>query len=791
MDVMMQRLKNSEGSDQRSFDLLCNMAELTSIFERKGSIAEFLGDVVEMVSQHMHSEVCSIYLYEHGRDRLILRATKGLNASMIDDLELEVGEGITGISFKEIRPIREGKASQSPFFKAVPGSAEENFEAFLAVPIRRGVNKIGVITLQHSKANYFTKQDTRALRAIASQLAAVLENAEVLMELYQDRKQAESRLPEVVPGVGAGRGICIGKSVVLRRKAQSFRKMSGASVNIDGVAVLDLPESDTRSDAQRLTDELTRFAMSLSSTKDQLEDIQRSLGDSIAEVADLIFSAHMLMLRDDKFSGAMQEAIENGSSSEEAIQSVVNRYVELFSSQSNPRIQEKTQDVLDLGHRLIRNLESDSVAIRRDFSGQIIVAADIFPSEIVKFAAEKAEGLVMLGGGQTAHVALLARSLNLPTIFVKETAILDLEDDVPLIIDVDAGKLFIKPAAAVEEQYKQIRRDYMRRSAVVIDIPERCQTKDGTRVSILANVNLVQDVKFAVEQKAEGIGLYRSEFPFLVRNDFPSEEDQTSIYRRVLEPMGKKEVIFRTLDVGGDKLIGYNAEHREANPFLGYRGIRFSLGNHEIFLEQIRAILRAGLGSNVGIMFPMISSLEEYQDARDMVYRAMEDLRRDRIEFNESPRLGAMIELPAAAEIAGELAEESDFLSIGTNDLIMYLLAVDRTNEKVENMYRPYHPAVLRVINRITENVGAKISELSVCGEAGADPALLPFLLGRGIRKISVDPKKISDIKTLVSDQLHLRAEQLSKEMLTLRKLCDLENYMQEHMGFTPGRSGR
>jgi phosphotransferase system enzyme I (PtsP) len=255
--------------------------------------------------------------------------------------------------------------------------------------------------------------------------------------------------------------------------------------------------------------------------------------------------------------------------------------------------------------------------------------------------------------------------------------------------------------------------------------------------------------------------------------------------------MGKKEVIFRTLDVGGDKLIGYNAEHREANPFLGYRGIRFSLGNHEIFLEQIRAILRAGLGSNVGIMFPMISSLEEYQDARDMVYRAMEDLRRDRIEFNESPRLGAMIELPAAAEIAGELAEESDFLSIGTNDLIMYLLAVDRTNEKVENMYRPYHPAVLRVINRITENVGAKISELSVCGEAGADPALLPFLLGRGIRKISVDPKKISDIKTLVSDQLHLRAEQLSKEMLSLRKLCDLENYMQEHMGVTPGRSGR
>jgi phosphotransferase system enzyme I (PtsP) len=427
MDMMLQRLKNPGGkAEQRSFDLLCNMAELTSIFEKKGSIPQFLGDVVEMVSQHMHSHVCSIYLYDQARDRLILRATKGLNASMVDTLELALGEGITGLSFKEIRPIREGKASQSPFFKAVPGSEEEQYEAFLAVPIRRGINRIGVVTLQHRRANYFSKQDTRALRAIASQLAAVLENAEVLMELYQERRESESRLPGVIAGTGAGRGLCIGRSVVLRRKAKSFRKMSGASVSIDDIDILNIAGVDGRDPSQRITDELTRFAISLSSTKEQLEDIQKSLGDSIAEVADLIFSAHMLMLRDEKFSGAMQEEIEGGATADDAIQKVVNHYVELFSSQSNPRIQEKTQDVLDLGHRLIRNLDSSAVSVRRDFSDQIIVAADIFPSEIVKFAAEKAEGLVMLGGGETAHVALLARSLNLPTIFVKELGILDM-----------------------------------------------------------------------------------------------------------------------------------------------------------------------------------------------------------------------------------------------------------------------------------------------------------------------------------------------------------------------------
>lgn len=779
----MSKFLGGELSGQRSFDLLCSMAELTSIFERKGSIAQFLADVVEMVSQHMHSDVCSIYLYDHKRDLLVLRATRGLNHDMVDELALGVGEGITGLSFKEIRPIREGKASQSPFFKAVPGSSEDQYEAFLAVPIRRGINRIGVITLQHQKSNYFTKHDTRALRAIASQLAAVLENAEVLMEIYQDKKEeAKAKLPDVILGVSSGKGVCIGRSFILRRKAQSFRKLQAREVPVADIEKVNLNENPHRSPEQKITDELTRFAISLKATKEQLEEIQSSLGTTIAEVADLIFSAHMLMLRDDKFSGAMQSAIEQGASADQAIQDVVNRYVELFSAQANPRIQEKTQDVLDLGHRLIRNLESNTVHIRRNFSGQIIVAADIFPSEIVKLAAEKAEGLVMLGGGETAHVALLARSLNLPTLFVKELGVLDLGDEVPLVMDVDGGKLFINPGQLLIQEWENSRQAQIQANAAKIIVPDLCHTQDGTQVRVYANVNLVQDVKFAVDQKAEGIGLYRSEFPFLLRNDFPSEEDQTSIYLRVLEPMKEKEVIFRTLDVGGDKLIGYNAEHREANPFLGFRGIRFSLGNREIFLEQIRAILRAGHMHNIGIMFPMISSLEEFHQARDLVFAAMEELTREKIPYCSNPRLGAMIELPAAAEISGELAEEADFLSIGTNDLIMYLLAVDRTNEKVENMYRPYHPAVLRVLDRIIKNVGDKVDELSVCGEAGADPAMLPFLVGRGIRKISVDPKRISALKHSISQFCDDHSRKLSEEILTIRHMADIEAFLSEHI---------
>ena len=490
----------------------------------------------------------------------------------------------------------------------------------------------------------------------------------------------------------------------------------------------------------------------------------------------------MLMLRDASFSDAMQREIEQGRATEEAIRIVVNNYVELFSSHSNPRIQEKTQDVLDLGYRLLKNLEKDGPRVRLNLSGQIIVLADTFPSEVVKFAVEKAEGLVMLGGGETAHIALLAKSLNLPAIFVKETDILDLEDDTPLIIDVDAGRLLIDPAPDVIKEYEALKRKRELEPTVRINIPERCCTDDGKAVTILANVNLVQDVTYALEQKAEGIGLYRSEFPFLLRNDFPSEEEQASIYERIIQPMGNREVIFRTLDVGGDKLIGYNIEHHEANPFLGYRGIRFSLGNEDIFLEQIRAILRAGCGGNIGILFPMIGSLEEFIDARDLVYRSMEELEGYGIPFCEKPRIGAMIELPSAAEIAGALAEECDFLSIGSNDLIMYLLGVDRTNEKVEDMYRPYHPAVLRVLNRISEEVGDKISQLSICGEAGSDPTLIPFFIGRGIYRLSVDPKKISALKDYVGTLNNGRAEKIAEEMLALKKLDDIEGFLQHEV---------
>ncbi|MGI9256652.1 MAG: phosphoenolpyruvate--protein phosphotransferase, partial [Salinispira sp.] len=749
-----------------------SVSELVSILEKKGTIQEFFFDLVAMVSRKMNSPLCAVYLHDSKKNMLVLRA--GTDREYVDQIEIKPGEGIVGKSFESAHPINEGDLTSSPFSSSIPGMLDTPCNSLLSMPIRRGTQLVGVIIIGHEEKNYFTPRDIQILRTIVSQLAGILGDAEFFMEASLRQDSEAQLLPSVINGTGIGQGICIGTGIVFRPHARGVHKMD-SSITAPTIPNTKTGRGTKHDRAHDLTGELTRFAISLKATKEQLEDIQQSLSHTIAEVAEIIFSAHMLMLRDVSFSDAMQAEIESGKTAGEAIVTIVNRYVELFSNQSNPRVQEKVQDVLDLGHRLIKNLSSNYSHIHIDLSGQIIVLADTFPSEMVTFAAEKAEGLVLLGGGETAHIALLAKSLNLPVIFVKDTGILDLKDDSQLIIDVDAGQLLVNPSAEIVAEYEKKKQN--QKTVIRIHIPERCRTEDGRAVKILANINLIQDVEYSLEQKAEGIGLYRSEFPFLVRNGFPSEEEQVSIYERIIEPMGDREVVLRTLDAGGDKLIGHHPDHQEANPFLGYRGIRFSLDNKDIFAEQLRAILRGGAGSrkNIGILFPMIGSLEECIDARNMVYACIEELQKDNIPCCENPKIGAMIELPSAAEIVGELAEECDFLSIGSNDLIMYLLAVDRTNEKVEGLYKPWHPSVLRVFNRICEDVGDKITELSVCGEAGADPALIPFFIGRGIHKLSVDPKKISTIKNYISSLQNKKAEKIADDMLALKRISDVE----------------
>ncbi len=742
---------------KNNIDLVWSIGELSGLFERRTNMGEFLQDVVNRIADHMAADVCSIYLYDEEAGVLILRATRGLNKDSIGNVKLSIGEGITGRALKELRPIREARAKKNPYFKFFPELFEEPFESFLAVPIKRGLHRIGVMVLQHKRPDYFDVHDTRAIQAIASQLAATLENVEILMEIHADRETAAPEQQEVttVSGKGISDGMARGVAVALGDRTAQLEPV--IHLHID-------PETAAR-----------RFETALSQTYKQLEELQREVDDNLSDVARLIFSSHLLMLKDEEFTGQMMAEIRAGMPPEKAVATVVNKYVEIFARSKNSRVAEKSQDVKDLGHRLLRNL-SGGVDDDGDYSHQIIVANELYPSELIKAYAQHAEGAVLMDGGMTAHISILARSLGFPIVLVRDNRVLSLPEETELILDADDGIVYVAPDQAVLSKYTEALA--LRGGTGEADVPLRAHTADGVRVQVMANINIVNDVRAAKAYHAEGIGLYRSEFPFLVRSDFPGEEEQYVIYRRVLNALEPgKQTILRTLDIGGDKAMPQEG-FEETNPFLGFRGIRFSLANEEIFKEQLRAMLRAGVDSQLHIMFPMISSVDEFEAARGVVASCLDDLESEGVLHNTEPLLGAMVELPSAVESVESLARTADFLSIGSNDLVMYLLAVDRSNDRVSDMYKHYHPAVLRAINRVAQAAEEAHCPLSICGDAASDATMLPFFVGIGIRAISVEPRHIPTMKRLVLALKVDQAEALATSLLECESIAAVESVL-------------
>jgi phosphotransferase system enzyme I (PtsP) len=757
-----------------NIDLIVSTAELTSVFDRKSSLSTLLQDIVVMVAEHMNSDVCSIYLYNKKDDELVLSATVGLSESSVGRVRMKLGEGITGLSLKELRAIREARASAHSGYKSFQNINEEQYEAFLAVPIKKGLNRIGVITLQHRKPAYFGSRDTAALKAIASQLAASIENSQLLIGLQTKHESHEEFNNLRIPGSGEVRAAVSGKAYYLNEKREpdfiAYETLV-SDLEIQGCADPD----ETELECIQL--DVTAFDKALELSMAQLEHLQVSVDDSLSDVAGMIFTAHFLMLRDDNFTGQMRKLIENGAKPDEAVRTVTNRYADIFRNSEMPGIREKVQDIKDLEHRLLANLYGDLFETA-DYSSNIVVADNIFPSELVKLWLQKSKALVLCGSGITAHISILARSLSFPLFMTDDRRILRVPRDAELLLDTTIGILYVNPSVEIKSSYSNVVE-----SVPVFgdsEVPVITETVNGVRITVQANINIIHDVEVADSVNAEGIGLYRSEFPFIIRNEFPSEEEQYRIYRKIFSKSDGKECILRTLDIGGDKMPGYTDGGVEANPFLGFRGIRFSLGHPEVFQDQIRAMLRAGDGWNLKIMFPMISSIDEFQTAKALVDGCIRDLEDEGQPANKNPLVGAMVELPAAVEIIDELSSAADFLSIGTNDLIMYTLAVDRTNEKVRSMYKAWHPAVLRSLKKIADQALANETELSVCGEAASNPEFLRFLIGLKIRKFSVDPLKIPEVKAAVINSNTRVCEEFAEEALSSATVARAEQIFKK-----------
>jgi len=468
--------------------------------------------------------------------------------------------------------------------------------------------------------------------------------------------------------------------------------------------------------------------------------------------------------------------IKRGVNPPTAIIQIVDDYARKFDEIANPYLREKKQDVKDIGRRLLDNLLGKTTEVER-FRDHIIIAEELFPSDILKLFTEDIKGIILLSGGASSHLAILARSLSIPLVIVDTQKLLHLPSHTKILMDAEIGNVYINPTEEIIKTFERRNEERLAvRSSQGSSVGET-KTKDGVKITLLSNINLLSDLKLAKEFNSEGIGLYRTEFPFIIRSNFPSEEEQYLIYRKLVEEMPEKEITFRTLDIGGDKVLSYYNFGKEENPFLGMRSIRFSLEHKEIFEQQIRAILRAGVKANIRIMFPMISSLDEFLSAQEVVRQSLRHLRKEGFEHQDKPKVGLMVELPSVLEIINELAEVTDFFCIGTNDFIQYMLAVDRTNEKVASFYLPHHPAVLRALFRVVHAAQIYKKDVSICGDMAHEERYIPYLLGIGLRKLSVDARYYPRIQSAIARVDLKKAEQETKQILqkaTLREIREI-----------------
>ncbi|TDO83449.1 phosphoenolpyruvate--protein phosphotransferase [Halanaerobium saccharolyticum] len=563
-------------------------------------------------------------------------------------------------------------------------------------------------------------------------------------------------------GIAASPGIAIGKTLV--KKDQKI-------------------EIDRRNISEdQVDEEIEKLHSALAEAKGSLEELKEQTAEKMGEEKAEIFGAHLMILDDPEVIPAFEDKIKDDKlNAAAAVKDVVDEYAAMFSAMEDEYLRERGSDIKDVGMRVVKILLGvEDISDKLD-EEVVIIAEDLTPSDTAQFDTDKVLAFLTKDGSRTSHTAIMARSLGIPAVVGLGSELIEkAEDDIDIIVDGNSGKVYFSPDESTLEEYKEKLAEYkaeQKRLETYQD--KKAKTKDGTEVEVVGNMGNVNDITPILENGGEGVGLFRTEFLYMDRNQLPTEEEQFKVYKEAAEKMGDKPVIIRTLDVGGDKDLPYLDFPEEMNPFLGYRAIRVCLERDDIFKPQLRAILRASQYGNLKIMFPMISSLEELDEAKLIVEDVKKELKEEGHQFNEDIDIGMMIEIPSAVMIADYLAQEVDFFSIGTNDLIQYTIAVDRTNEKIAPMHTPYHPAVLRLIKMTIDAAHKEGIWVGMCGEAAGDEYLIPYLLGVGLDEFSMSAVSILKTKEILSKWTVEEAQKEAEKILELKSDTAVKSYLK------------
>ena len=536
-------------------------------------------------------------------------------------------------------------------------------------------------------------------------------------------------------GVAASPGIAIGKVKLIKEQAITVEKTSISSDMIE--------------------QEIEKLYFAIETAKSELSAVRDHTQNVLGPDEAAVFTAHMMMLEDPELLSAIEKKIRTDQLNvQAAVDEAINTYKETLLSLEDDYIRARAADLEDIGKRMLRILSNREEDYFNLSTEAILVAKDLSPSVTAKLDTKYVQAFATQDGSRTSHTAILARNLWIPAVVGIGDKLLDLIKEADqVIVDGDCGKVMINPNEDVLSYYRQKLVDEKeKRQRLTFFKDKPAISRDGTKVKILGNIGKVEECEAVLDNGGEGIGLFRTEFLYMGNSGLPSEEEQFTAYSEVAKKMEGKELIIRTLDVGGDKELSCLQLPVEDNPYLGYRAVRLCLDREDIFKPQLRAILRSGLYGDVKVMFPMISSLDEYRNAVNIFNKAKQELNEENIPYKKDMQVGIMVEIPAAALIANELAEEVDFFSIGTNDLVQYTLAADRNNEKVAASYIPYHPAVLRLIKMIVDAAKNKGIMVGMCGEVSGDEQLIPLWLGFGLDELSMSPGSILKAKEIITN---------------------------------------
>ena len=724
------------------------------------SLDAALATLVRRTRKAMQTDVCSFYLFDGERDALVLMETIGLRTQAVGQVALPVGEGLVGTVARREEPLNLEDAQAHPSFRYFEATGEERYSSFLGVPIIHQRRMLGVLVVQQAERRRYDESDEAFLVTMGAQLAGVLAHALATGGLTCP---AFPGVQATFIGVAASPGMAIGEAVVLSPPA-----------DLDSVP--DLVPTDVEFEIARLKDAIARV-------REEIRAAGERLANRISAQELALFDVYQQMLGEAALSQEVEKRIREGQWAPGALADVVRRHVQYLERVDDDYLRERAADVRDLGRRVLAHLQEESPRLPEHYpQGAILIGDEISVALLGEVPRDRLGGLISVRGSSNSHVAIIARAMGIPLVSGMIDLPLPRLDGAPLVLDGHRGRVFVRPGPELVAHY-QSQIDEEKALAALLeheqDLPS--VTPDGHAMTLMVNTGLTVDTVASLKTRIGGVGLYRTEVPFMITERFPGEQEQTRLYREQLESFAPLPVVMRTLDIGGDKDLPY-FPIEEANPFLGWRGIRVTLDHPEVLMVQLRAMLRASQGlDNLELLLPMVTNVDEVDDTLKLIERAIIELGEEGVEVRR-PRLGVMLEVPATLYQLRALAARVDFFSVGSNDLTQYLLAVDRNNPRVADLYDSCHPAVLSALHRLAAESSELNVPTSVCGELAGDPAGALLLMGMGFRVLSMNGPNLPRVRAAIRRVSREAAAELVEQTLALDTPAEVRAHLANRM---------